>query len=87
MATIPTVHLNGTSLTDLRDGYASAYGAIDKAIEALAKAESNGRDFYPQGPEAFYQHRQERQEAFNQLCAAKAYVGEVLAGICDQVPF
>ena len=87
MTTIPTVHLNGTSATDLRDGYAAAYDAIDKAIDALAKAELNGRDFYPQGPDAYYQARKERDAAFDQLRAAHAYVGEVLAGICDQVPF
>lgn len=84
MATIPTIHLNGTSGTDLRDGYAAAYDAIEKAMQALAKAESNGRDFYPQGPDAFYQHRQERQSAFDNLRAAHKYVEEVLIGICDQ---
>ena len=84
MATIPTVHLNGTGFTDLRDGYAAAYDAIDKAIDALAKAESNGRDFYPQSPDAFYQHRQERQAAFDSLRSAHKYVEEVLIGICNQ---
>ena len=36
MTTIPTIHLNGTGFTDLRDGYAAAYDAIDNAIDALA---------------------------------------------------
>jgi hypothetical protein len=84
MATIPTIHLNGTGFTDLRDGYAAAYDAIDKAIDALAKAELNGRDFYLQAPGAYYQARAERDQAFDQLRAAHAYVGEMLAGICDQ---
>lgn len=84
MATIPTVHLNGTGFTDLRDGYAAAYDAIDKAMDALAKAELNGRDFYPQGPGAYYQARKERDEAFDKLRDASIYVGEMLAGICDQ---
>ena len=84
MATIPTVHLNGTSFIDLRDGYAAAYDAIDKAIDALAKAELNGRDFYPQGPGAYYEARAERDDAFDRLCAVQTYVGEMLAGICDQ---
>jgi hypothetical protein len=43
MATFPTLHLNGTGKITLRDGYANAYDAIDKAIEALANAELNGR--------------------------------------------
>jgi hypothetical protein len=38
MATFPTLHLNGTGKNDLRDEYAAAYDAIDKAIEALAAA-------------------------------------------------
>jgi hypothetical protein len=48
MATFPTLHLNGTGKNDLRDEYAAAYDAIDKAIEALAAATLNGRDYYPQ---------------------------------------
>ena len=86
MATIPTVHLNGTGFTNLRDGYAAAYDAIEKAIDALANAELNGRDFYVQGPAAYSQARAERDEAFAKLRAAHDYVGEMLAGICDQRP-
>jgi hypothetical protein len=84
MATIPTIHINGTSFTDLRDGYAAAYDAIEKAMEALGNAELNGRDFYPQGPDAYYQARKERDEAFDKLRATQQYVGEMLMGICDQ---
>lgn len=84
MATIPTIHLNGTGFTTLRDEYAAAYDAIDKAIDALVAATSNARDFYPQGADAYYKHRDERSEAFDNLRKAHAYVGEVLAGICDQ---
>lgn len=86
MATVPTIHLNGTSFTDLRDGYAAAYDAIEKAMEALGNAELNGRDFYPQGPDAYYQARKERDDAFDKLRAAQQYVGEILMGICDQMP-
>jgi hypothetical protein len=84
MTTIPTVHLNGTSFTELRDGYAAAYDAIEKACNALAQAELNGRDFYPQGPSAYSQAREERSEAFRRLRSAHQYVGEMLEGICDQ---
>ena len=84
MATIPTIHLNGTGFTTLRDEYAAAYDAIDKAIDALAAATMNGRDYYPQGADAFYKARDERQAALNKLREAHEYVGEMLAGICDQ---
>lgn len=85
MATFPTLHLNGTGKITLRDEYAAAYDAIDKAIDALAAATLNGRDFYPQGPSAYYQARNERDAAFEQLEKAKQYAGEMLAGICDQM--
>jgi hypothetical protein len=85
MATFPTLHLNGTGKITLRDGYANAYDAIDKAIKALANAELNGRDFYPQGPGAYYQARNERDAALEQLRQAHQYAGEMLAGICDQM--
>jgi hypothetical protein len=86
MATFPTIHLNGTGKTDLRDEYAAAYDAIDKAIEALASATLNGRDYYPQPAGAYSQARSERDAALAQLRQAHQYVGEMLMGICNQLP-
>jgi hypothetical protein len=86
VATIPTIHLNGTGYTTLRDEYAAAYDAIGKAVDALVTATCNGRDFYPQGADAYYKARDERAEAFEKLREAQHYVGEVLMGICDQMP-
>jgi len=85
MATFPTLHLNGTGKTTLRDEYAAAYHAIDKAIDALAAATLNGRDYYLQADGAYYKARDERQEALDKLRSAHQYVGEMLAGICDQM--
>ena len=84
-ATVPTIHLNGTGKTTLRDEYAAAYHAIDKAIEALASTTLNGRDYYPQPEGAYYQARSERDAALDQLRQAHQYAGEMLAGICDQM--
>ena len=83
--TVPTLHLNGTGKTTLRDEYAAAYDAIDKAINALASATLNGRDYYPQPEGAYHQARSERDAAIDQLRQAHQYVGEMLAGICDQM--
>jgi hypothetical protein len=85
MTTIPTLHLNGTGATTLRDEYAAAYDALNKAIEAFASTTCNGRDFYPQGPGAYDQARDERTEAFTKLREAQSYIGQVLMGICDQM--
>jgi uncharacterized protein YbjT (DUF2867 family) len=84
MATFPTIHLNGTGFTNLRDGYAAAHDAIDAAIDALANAELNGRDYYLQGPGAYSQARAERDEAFKQLRAAREYTTDMFLGILDQ---
>jgi len=48
----PTIHMNGTSGRDLAEGYSKAARAVDAAIDAIAQAGPNGRDYYPQGPEA-----------------------------------
>jgi hypothetical protein len=85
MATVPTVHLNGTSFNDLRDEYAAAYDAIDQAIDALAAATLNGRDYYMQAEGSYYQARSERDAALGQLRQARQYAGEMLAGIWDQM--
>ena len=85
MATFHTLHLNGTGKNDLRDGYDDAYDAIDKAIEALAAATLNGRDYYPQAEGAYYQASRERDAALDQLRQAHQYAGEMLAGICYQM--
>jgi len=83
--TIPTVHLNGTGGTSLRDEYAAAYDAIDKAIRALGDATCNARDFYLQSADAYYQARDERREALGHLLAVRDYTGRILEGICDQM--
>ena len=85
MATIPTLHLNGTGKTTLRDEYAAAYDALTKALEAFASTTSNARDFYPQGANAYQLHKQERNKALAELRSAKLYVEEMLAGIIDQI--
>lgn len=85
MTTIPTLHLNGTGKTTLRDEYAAAYDALTKARDAFAATTCNGRDFYPQGSHAYYQARDERNAAFTALEQTIAYVSEVLVGICDQM--
>lgn len=82
--TVPTVHLNGTSFTELRDSYHRAYDAVQDAKELFANATCNARDFYPQGPDAYSAARRERDEAFAQLDAAQRYIEAVLIGICDQ---
>lgn len=49
----PTIHLNGTSKGALLEGYCSAADAVRTAITSINEdASPNGRDYYPQGPDA-----------------------------------
>jgi septation ring formation regulator EzrA len=55
----PTIHTGGTSRSALEEGYINAGNAIRAAIKALEEAEPNGRDYYPQGPDAYSVARRE----------------------------
>jgi predicted protein tyrosine phosphatase len=50
--TLPTLHLNGTPATDLRHAYLAAMDAVQDAQDAVRQTAPNGRDYYPQGPDA-----------------------------------
>ena len=45
---IPTVHLNGTSQSELQAGVETALQAVEFAREKLRGMYPNGRDYYPQ---------------------------------------
>lgn len=48
----PTIHLNGTSKDELLNQLEAVVSALEAALAALNAAAPNGRDYYPQGPEA-----------------------------------
>lgn len=51
---LPTIHPNGTSPEELRDQLSRADRAADALREALMGMAPNGRDYYPQGPDAIH---------------------------------
>ena len=50
---LPTVHLGGTSLKMLTQGYEDAYFALQTFAKAFGYVEFNARDYYVQGPDAW----------------------------------
>lgn len=56
---IPTVHLNGTGKASLQAELRTAYEALEDALKALRSVTVHGRDYYPQGPEAYSMARAE----------------------------
>lgn len=71
--TLPTIHLNGTSAEALRMDYRAVRRAITAAVDALAAATCNGRDFYLQEPGNWERARAERAEAFRLLQLVSDY--------------
>ena len=52
--TLPTIHLNGTHPAQLLEDLNTAHGALQAALAAMRLwAAPNGRDYYPQGGDAF----------------------------------
>lgn len=49
---VPTIHGNGSAQSVLVEQHREATRAVRVAMETLAKASPNARDFYTQGPEA-----------------------------------
>lgn len=64
---LPTVHLNGTSREALLEQTRTAYGAVQDALEAVAQAAANARDYYVQGPDAYNTARREHDERLDRL--------------------
>jgi len=72
---IPTIHMNGTSREALLSAYEEAMTAIAAALRALEETAPNGRDYYPQGPDAI-------GAAIAQHYARAATLGRVRAELC-----
>lgn len=85
MATIPTIHLNGSSGESLRNDMRVALRAVHAAIDAVCEAAPNARDYYVQGDEAWRAASAEHAERLNKLHAVYGELNEIYQGIYDQV--
>jgi len=82
---LPTLHTNGTSPEMLKEGYLAAYRAVTAADESLCAVEFNGRDYYPQGPDAWTTARAEHQHRLARLRCVAAELMQVLEHIQDEI--
>ncbi|HZU91403.1 MAG TPA: hypothetical protein VE993_19280 [Stellaceae bacterium] len=81
---VPTIHLNGTSRDELLRQILEAKEAICKAVEALANAAPNMRDYYVQGPDAFPAARREHEKRMHRLADCIHELNEIAEKICAQ---
>ena len=83
-ASIPTIHSNGTSGTDLLGAIRAAHVAVAAAQEALAKTAPHGRDYYVQNPEAINEAIRQHQNRMRDMMAVGRELEEIWAGIFEQ---
>lgn len=71
---LPTVHLNGTGRDTLIQEYREAYRKLIAFRDAFAATTCNGRDFYPQGPDAYTQARRQRDRELERIHDLMEYI-------------
>lgn len=81
---IPTVHLNGTSGAVLLEQLKGARRALDAALDALAEAAPNARDYYVQ-PGGFSPAQRQHEARLAKLREVRSDVSDVLQGVLEQV--
>jgi len=78
---VPTIHLNGTSRESLMDRLRDAMDAIIEAEKALMQACPNGRDYYPQGPDAIQEALRQHANRLHNLRAVYIELMEIAGAI------
>jgi hypothetical protein len=81
---LPTIHLNGTSKSELERRIESAAQALDNAIELLAEAAPNARDYYPQGDGAFSEAQREHNDRMIKLTDVLREVQDIWLHVVNQ---
>jgi hypothetical protein len=81
--THPTIHLNGSGRDSLVEGWEAAWSAAEAAFEALKRTAPNGRDFYPQGPEALAKAIDEHRDRLRKIQAVQDELQELIQHAMD----
>ena len=82
--TMPCIHLNGTSATELTAQLTAAYRACNAAIEALQEAAPNARDYYVISPEAYPAARREHEARMHRLADIQHELLAIMENIDEQ---
>ena len=78
---IPLIHMNGTSRRELVRQLWEAIGGITNAMDLLADACPNGRDYYPKGPDAIQEALRQHNNRLHNLMAARDELTEIAEAI------
>jgi acyl-CoA reductase-like NAD-dependent aldehyde dehydrogenase len=80
---IPTIHLNGTSKDAIASAIEEAVAALRAAAEKLGETAPNGRDYYPQGPEAIGEAVREHASRMQRLATVQTELMEIWESLTD----
>lgn len=80
---VPTLHLNGTSRTELLNEQLNVLQALRLARAAMIAASPNGRDYYPQGKGAFEKAQDEHTDRVRAIEDVLAKVEALAMAISD----
>ena len=80
---IPTIHRNGTPWKALLEPIIKAGREVRRAEEALRAAWPNGRDYYPQGPEALPEAVRQWEAMQIDLVSVRLRLEQIADGIWD----
>lgn len=81
---IPSVHANGTSKGALIQQLSDAWDALEAARTALRQAAPNGRDYYPQGPDAIEQATAQHLDRLRRIDGVQDELQEMMRMIDEQ---
>ena len=82
--TAPTLHLNGSSYERLFELHAEAAEALRRALNKLADAAPDERDFYVQEDGAFIKARDQHQARCDQVRSVIAELEQIMGNLSDQ---
>lgn len=81
----PTIHMNGTSGTELLDALDTAMIALHDAQEALQKTSPNARDYYVVAADTFTFARDQHRSRLERLIEIHAELAEIASSVSDQI--
>lgn len=80
---LPTIHNNGTSQDDLVEQLTAVNGYLMDALAAMLSAPPNGRDYYPQGPDAMARAGAAHRDRMDRIADVMAEIGDMALAISE----
>ena len=78
---IPSIHMNGTSRSEIVESLLTSQRALMAAAETLYRP--NARDFYVQGETAFNEAQREFEARMSKLTEVRREIESMLEEVCE----